>query len=141
MTPTRAEDIAMGDSLPTLVIPVTATLVASGAIATRDFMPVHHDRDYAAEQGAPDIFMNILSDTGYCSRFLTDWSGPDSRLTHLSIRLGVPVFPGHTLTYTGEVAGVTTADGECVVEVAFRAVTELGDHVTGSAVVTLPLGV
>jgi hypothetical protein len=61
-------------------------------------------------------------------------------LTHLSIRLGVPVFPGHTLTYTGEVAGVATADGECVVEVAFRAVTDLGDHVTGSAVLTLPLG-
>ena len=54
---------------------MTATLIAAGAIATRDFMPVHHDRDYAARQGAPDIFMNILSDTGYCSRFLTDWGG------------------------------------------------------------------
>jgi acyl dehydratase len=140
VTSRRVDDIVVGEVLPTLVIPVTATLVAAGAIATRDFMPVHHDRDYAAEQGAPDIFMNILSDTGYCSRFLTDWSGPDSRLTHLSIRLGVPVFPGHTLTYTGEVAGVTRADGECVVEVAFRAATDLGDHVTGSAVLTLPLG-
>ena len=43
---------------------MTATLIAAGAIATRDFMPVHHDRDYAGRQGAPDIFMNILSDTG-----------------------------------------------------------------------------
>ena len=27
--------------------PVTATVIVAGAIATRDFMPVHHDRDYA----------------------------------------------------------------------------------------------
>jgi len=138
MTP-RAADVSVGDVLPSLQIPVTATLVAAGAIATRDFMPVHHDREYAAEQGAPDIFMNILSDTGYCSRFLTDWAGPDARVTHLSIRLGVPVFPGHTLTYTGEVAGVTASGDECVVEIAFRAVTDLGDHVTGSATLTVPL--
>ena len=89
-----------------MVINVTPTRVVAGAIASRDFMPVHHDRDYANQQGAPDIFMNILSDTGYCSRFLTDWAGPDAMITRLAIRLGVPVFPGHTLTYTGSVAAL-----------------------------------
>jgi len=129
----------VGDALPPLAIPMTATLIAAGAIATRDFMPVHHDRDYAAAQGAPDIFMNILSDTGYCSRFLTDWAGPDARITRLAIRLGVPVFPGHTLTYTGSVISVDVVDGERVVEVGFRAAGDLGDHVTGTASLTLPL--
>jgi len=129
---------AVGDRLPTLTIPVTATLIAAGAIATRDFMPVHHDRDYAAEQGAPDIFMNILSDTGYCSRFLTDWAGPDAMVTRLAIRLGVPVFPGDTLVYTGEVAACSVQGDEDVVEVAFRAATDLGDHVTGTATLTFP---
>ena len=89
-----------------MVIDVTPTRVVAGAIASRDFMPVHHDRDYANQQGAPDIFMNILSDTGYCSRFLTDWAGPDAMITHLAIRLGVPVFPGHTLTYTGPITAL-----------------------------------
>ena len=138
MTRSRSAGPAVGDPLPTLTIPVTATLIAAGAIATRDFMPVHHDRDYAAEQGAPDIFMNILSDTGYCSRFLTDWAGPDAMVTRLAIRLGVPVFPGHTLVYTGEVAGCSVQGDEDVVEVAFRAATDLGDHVTGTATLTLP---
>ena len=27
-------------------------------------MPVHHDRDYAKQQGAPDMFMNILTTNG-----------------------------------------------------------------------------
>ncbi|MGD0882818.1 MAG: acyl dehydratase [Acidimicrobiales bacterium] len=131
--------IAVGDTLTPLEIDVTATLVAAGAIATRDFMPVHHDRDYANVQGAPDIFMNILSDTGYCSRFLTDWAGPDAMVRHLAIRLGVPVFPGTMLRYTGEVTGVSVEGDEVVVEIGFRATTPLGDHVTGSARLTLPV--
>jgi acyl dehydratase len=134
------DSIEVGTLLPPLEIDVTATLVAAGAIATRDFMPVHHDRDYANAQGAPDIFMNILSDTGYCSRFLTDWAGTDAMLRRLAIRLGVPVFPGDRLVYTGEVTAVTAEAGEGVVEIGFRANTPLGDHVTGTATLTLPLG-
>ncbi len=130
----------VGDELPAMVIDVTPTRVVAGAIATRDFMPVHHDREYANEQGAPDIFMNILTDTAYCSRFLTDWAGPDAMITNLSIRLGVPVFPGHTLTYTGSIAGLREAGDEGVVDVELRALNELGEHVSGTASLTLPLG-
>ena len=111
----------------------------AGAIATRDFMPVHHDRDYANRQGAPDIFMNILSDTAYCSRFLTDWAGPDAMVTRLAIRLGVPVFPGHTLTFTGSVTALEHRDGEVVLGVTFTGASDLGDHVTGTAELRLPL--
>ena len=130
--------VGAGDTVPALEIQVTATLIAAGAIATRDFMPVHHDRDYANSQGAPDIFMNILSDTGWCSRFLTDWAGPDAMIRGLAIRLGVPVFPGTTLVYTGEVTRVSPDAEGWEVEVEFRATTPLGDHVTGTARLSFP---
>jgi acyl dehydratase len=130
--------IGVGDALPALAIPVTATMIVAGAIATRDFMPVHHDKAYANAQGAPDIFMNILSDTGYCGRFLTDWAGPEAMVKRVAIRLGVPVFPGHVLTYTGTVTAKSEAGGEGLVEIAFRAANELGDHVSGTAVLSLP---
>jgi acyl dehydratase len=129
----------VGDRLPELVLEVTATRIVAGAIATRDFMPVHHDRSYANSQGAPDIFMNILSDTGYCSRFLTDWAGPEAMIRRLAIRLGVPLFPDTLLTYSGTVTGTRTEGGEGIVEVELTASTPLGDHVTGTAVVSLPL--
>ena len=138
--PPEPRSIAVGDALGALELDMTATLIAAGAIATRDFMPVHHDRAYANAQGAPDIFMNILSDTGYCSRFLTDWAGPEAMVRRLAIRLGVPVFPGDRLVYTGEVTAVGADADEVAVEVAFRATTPLGDHVTGTATVTLPAG-
>jgi len=135
----RWEEIAEGDPLPDMVIEVTATRIVAGAIASRDFMPVHHDRQYANAQGAPDIFMNILSDTGYCSRFLTDWAGPEAMVARLAIRLGVPLFPDTTLTYSGSVVATREEGGEGIVEVALRAATDLGDHVTGTATLRLPL--
>jgi acyl dehydratase len=131
-------EIRVGDTLPALVIHVTASVIVAGAIATRDFMPVHHDRDYANAQGAPDIFMNILSDTAYCSRFLTDWAGPEAMVKKLAIRLGVPVFPGSTLTYTGTVTGTSRTGDEGMVEVELRATNNLGDHVSGTAVLSVP---
>ena len=48
-----AGTVSVGDELDPLVIDVTATLIVAGAIATRDFMPAHHDRDFANAQGAP----------------------------------------------------------------------------------------
>lgn len=132
------DEIHVGDEVAPLEIGVTATMIVAGAIATRDFMPVHHDRDYANTQGAPDIFMNILSSNAYCSRFLTDWAGPETMIRQLSIRLGVPVFPGSTLRFTGTVTGTSQADGAGIVEIEFRATTDQGEHLTGTAVLDLP---
>jgi acyl dehydratase len=132
--------ISVGDSLPDLVIDVTATRIVAGAIASRDFMPVHHDKTYANLQGAQDIFMNILSDTGYCSRFLTDWAGPEAMIRRLDIRLGVPLFPDTTLTYRGSVTATREDGDEGIVEISLAGTTPLGDHVTGTAVLSLPLG-
>jgi acyl dehydratase len=135
---TAWDEVQVGDELPALSIDVTATVIVAGAIASRDFMPVHHDREYANAQGAPDIFMNILSTTGHCSRFLTDWAGPEAMVTRLAIRLGVPTFPGTTLTFTGRVVGTEQQGDEGLVEVELRATNDLGDHVTGTATLTLP---
>ena len=132
-------DIRVGDAVTAMRIDVTATVIVAGALATRDFMPVHHDRDYANTQGAPDIFMNILSDNGYCSRFLTDWAGPEAMLRKIAIRLGVPSHPGSTLDFTGTVTGKSRSGGEGIVEVEFRATNDRGDHLSGTAVLGLPL--
>ncbi|MCU1394346.1 MAG: acyl dehydratase [Ilumatobacteraceae bacterium] len=134
-------DVAVGDQLPELVIDMTATVVVAGAIATRDFMPVHHDRNYANAQGSPEIFMNILSDTAYCSRFVTDWAGPEAMVRSLKIRLGGPAYANTILTYTGSVTAVTALDaGEALVEVTLRAMNDYGEHVSGTLTVNLPAG-
>ena len=134
----RWSDINLGDEVTPLEIPLTTTMIVAGAIASRDFMPVHHDRDYANKQGSPNLFMNILTSNGYCVRFLTDWAGPEAMITKLAIRLGVPSFPDDPLRFTGSVTGKNSgADGENFVEVTFKASNSLGDHVSGTAVLSL----
>jgi uncharacterized protein len=133
-----------GEQLPDLNLDVTATVVVSGAIASRDFMPVHHDRDYAQAQGAPDIFMNILTSNGYVARYVTDWAGPQARLRRIAVRLGAPCVPGHVLRFTGHVESDTverdgSGNGDLrVVQVRLRAANTFGDHVTGTVTLDIP---
>ena len=136
-------DVAVGDELPTLELPITRTLITSGAIASRDYQDVHHDHVLSKERGSPDIFMNILTTNGLVGRYVTDWSGPRSRLLDVSIRLGAPNYPDCTMTFTGSVKekGPLADDGQTgVVTVAIRGANHLGDHVTGTVKVVLPLG-
>ncbi len=127
-----------GEELPPFVLKVTATVIVAGAIASRDFMPAHHHTEYARAQGAPDMFMNILTTNGYVSRYVTDWSGPEAILRRISIRLGGPAVPGSDLRFTGQVTSRRTDADEDMLDVAVRAVNDLGDHAVGSVELTLP---
>jgi acyl dehydratase len=133
-TSLRYDDVQAGDELPTLVIPLTRTLIVATAIASRDYQDVHHDPGLAQERGSPDIFMNILSTNGFVGRFVTDWAGPDAVLKSVKIRLGAPNHPGDTMTMTGQV----TEKHDGVVEVAIRGANDIGDHVTGTVALELP---
>ncbi len=142
-TTLRFEEVAVGDALPELVLPITRTLVVSGALASRDYQDVHHDSVLAVERGSKDIFMNILTTNGLVGRYVTDWAGPGAVLTDVDIRLGAPNYPDDTMTLTGSVTardGSVDADGRGAVEVTLRGANRLGDHVTGTVRLLLPAG-
>mgnify|MGYP001098873841 CR=1 FL=1 len=130
----RLEEISVGDRLPELRIPITRTLIVAGALATRDFEDVHHDPQRAIERGAPDTYMSINNTNGLIGRYVTDWAGPAARLTSLSTRLGVPNYPGDTMTLTGE---VTAVDGDTVT-VAVTGANSRGAHATSKVTLRLP---
>ena len=71
----RFEDIATGQALPALAIPITVPLIAGGAIATRDYFPGHHDLEAARALGSPHIFMNILTTSALVQRFVEESAG------------------------------------------------------------------
>ena len=134
-----AEKVSVGDELPPFELAVTSTVIVAGAIASRDFMPAHHDPVFARAQGAPDMFMNILTTNGYVIRFVTDWAGPEAMVKRSAIRLGAPAVPGKPLRFTGRVVAKREGSGECELDVAIRAANDLGDHATGTVTLTLPL--
>ncbi len=129
-------DVAAGHELPALDVPITTTLVVAGALASRDYTPVHHDKAAAQAQGMQDVFMNILTTNGLVGRFVTDWAGPDAIVKGVSIKLGAPNLPGDTMHMSGVVASVET--GEATVEVSVTGSNSWGDHVTGTVKVALP---
>jgi acyl dehydratase len=114
-------------TLPILSVEVTPTLVIAGALATRDFQDVHHDRDRAVARGSKDIFLNILTTTGLVQRYVLDWA-PDAVITRISLKLGVPCHADDTLTFTGSVSAV---DGD-VTTVEVVGTNSLGAHVTAT---------
>ena len=126
--------VDVGTELPELAIDITTSLVVGGALASRDFTPVHHDKKAAQAAGMPDVFMNILTTNGLVSRYITDWAGPDAVIRNVSIRLGTPNTPGETMTMRGKV--IELSDETATVEVA--GANSWGDHVTGTVKVALP---
>lgn len=131
-------DVKTGDALPGLEIPLTTSLIVGTALASRDFTPVHHDKGAAQAAGVDDVFMNILTTNGLVGRFVTDWAGPESRITSVAIRLGTPNMPGDTMKLSGSVKSVDPGSGTAEVEVV--GANAWGNHVTGSVTVELPGG-
>jgi hypothetical protein len=129
--------VEVGDTLPELRIPITPTLIVAGAIASRDYQDVHHDRDLAQQKGSADIFMNILTTNGLVGRYISDWAGSDAIIKKVSIRLGAPNYPYDTMTLAGAVRS-KDADGTVTVEITGK--NKLGDHVTGTVQVVVPDG-
>ena len=108
------DQVAVGDALPELVHEVTATSVILGALASRDWRPMHHDRDFAQQRnGTRDIFMNTPNQAAWLERFITDWAGPKARIGRYKFRMGDAICPGDTMAFSGKVENVDTDDQGC----------------------------
>lgn len=107
-------DVSAGDTLPELAYDVTATTVVLGALASRDWRPMHHDKDFAQQRnGVRDIFLNTPNQAAWFERFVTDWSGPRGRLGRMKFRMKDSVFPGDRMVFRGRVDKVETDDAGC----------------------------
>jgi len=108
------DDVHEGDALPTLTYDVSATTVVLGALAARDWRPMHHDHDFAVNRnGTQDIFMNTPNQAAWFERYITDWTGPTGRLGRMKFRMKGSVFPGDTMALDATVQSVGVDDVGC----------------------------
>ena len=106
--------VAPGDQIPPLGYDVTATTVILGALATRDWRPMHHDRDFAQQRnGVKDIFLNTPNQAAWFERYVEDWTGPTGRLGRMKFRMRNSVFPGARMLFRGTVEKVGTDERSC----------------------------
>ncbi len=118
MTTTRApftiEAVKPGQVLPELAVDVSATTVVLGALASRDWRPMHHDKDFAQQRnGVRDIFLNTPNLAAWYERYVSDWAGPTGRLGRMRFRMRDSIFPGDRMVFAGSVERVTTDDANC----------------------------
>ncbi|MCG3168863.1 MAG: hypothetical protein CALGDGBN_00373 [Pseudomonadales bacterium] len=108
------DQVKEGDELPSLTQHVTATTVVLGALASRDWRPMHHDRDFAINRnGVRDIFINTPNNAAWFERFVTDWTGPRGRLGRMKFRMNDSVFPGDDMVLGGRVTGTSIDAAGC----------------------------
>ncbi|MFL3655603.1 MAG: acyl dehydratase [Halioglobus sp.] len=130
-------EVSVGDKLPAADIDITTGLVVCGALATRDFEPVHHSKAAAQAVGLPDVFMNILTSQGLMTRYATDWSGPEAVVKSVDLRLGAPNIPGMLMTVSGEVTALNKQTG--LVDLAVTGENNIwGMHMQGTVQLALP---
>jgi acyl dehydratase len=134
-------DVAVGDALSELSYPVTATTVVLGALASRDWRPMHHDKDFAVERnGTHDIFLNTPNQAAWFERFVTDWTGPFGRLGRMTFRMLGSIFPGDTMVFRGTVTDAGVDETGCGWVSVDISVSVDGDaKTTCAARVALPL--
>lgn len=82
-----------------LTIDVSTSLVVAGALASRDFEPVHHDPSVADAAGASGVVMNTYTHLGFCGRLLAGADGDLVRTTSVALRMRAPALPGDRITY------------------------------------------
>lgn len=135
------DQVGVGDVLPTLTYAVSATTVVLGALATRDWRPMHHDHAFAVQRnGVRDIFLNTPNQAAWFERYLTDWTGPHGRPGRMRFQMKDSVFPGDTMAISGTVTGVGVDQAGCGWIDVDLDLTVGGDSKTGcSARIAVPV--
>ncbi len=114
MAELTVKDVQKGGELPRLAVDVNATTIILGALASRDWRPMHHDRDFAQQRnGVRDIFMNTPNLAAWFERYVTDWTGPKGRPGRMKFRMRDSIFPGDRMIFNGVVEKVETDDVGC----------------------------
>ncbi len=134
------EQVRPDEPLPALSYEVSATTVVLGALAARDWRPMHHDHHFAVHRnGTRDIFMNTPNLAAWFERYLTDWTGPHGRIGRMTFRMTDSIYPGDTMVFEGRVRDTSVDASGCgwaTLEVGVR----VGDRVctTCQARVAIP---
>ena len=120
------EDVEVGQDIPnsyTLKLDITRfVLQVSG---TQDYYPVHHDREFAKIQGAPDAFVNTGFLTAATGRLITYWIGPEGWLSKYSIQMRQMNLFGDTMTVKGKVTDKYVKEKDHFVEADVWCETDL----------------
>lgn len=89
-TPRYAE-VAVGQQLPELVLPVRRVDLVRYAGASGDLNPIHWNQRVAQQVGLPDVIAHGMLTMALAARALTGWVGDPGRVLDYGVRFTRPV--------------------------------------------------
>jgi 3-hydroxybutyryl-CoA dehydratase len=132
-----------GDALPTVERLITQERIQRYAEASGDFNPVHVDADFAAgSQFGRTIAHGMLVAASISEMMMMAFANEWPSTGRLKLRFRAPVYPGDTITASGQVKRIVEQDGATLISSAVVVKRQTGeDAITGEATVTLPVEV
>lgn len=130
-------DATVGDTGPSVVVEdLGVEDFVRYAGASGDFNPMHYDESFATAAGSEGVFGQGMLTAGILSHMVHDWFGLQN-LRSFTTRFEDRVWPGDTLTATGEIIRIDSETG--VVEADIWVENQDGEQVvTGSSVAEPP---
>lgn len=116
-------DVAVGVDLPVISVDVTYKMAILHVAGGWDYMPGHHEPEYARRQGVKNIFLNTLFHQSMVDRTITDWAGPLTFLLRRKIAMRGQIYPGDTIKGVAKVTRVWRGpddDGRIDLDVVIR---------------------
>lgn len=133
------EDVKLGEELPVLVKRPSAIQIFRYAAVTWNAHRIHFERDYALQEGHPDILVQGPMHGAFLAQLVSDWIGPRGRLLTLDWRNRGRAIPGDTLTCTGRVVARRIEAEPHQIEIELLEANQRGETCAlGRATVSLP---
>ncbi|MGW5643092.1 MaoC family dehydratase [Saccharopolyspora sp. NPDC003752] len=137
----RMSEVAVGDQLPVLSVPLTRADLVRYAGASGDFNPIHWNERVATEVGLPDVIAHGMLTMAVAGRLVSEWTGDPGAIVHYGVRFTRPVVvpddgTGALVELSGKVAKKND-DGTVKVSITARSADQ-GVLGGASATVRLP---
>ena len=83
--------IEVGTTLPERVFTINRELLKAYADASGDQNPIHQNEEFALSVGLPNVIAHGMLTMALVGKYVTDWAGGASNVTHYGARFIKPV--------------------------------------------------
>ena len=124
--------IEVGAALPTHTFTVNRALLKAYADASGDQNPIHQNEEFAVSVGLPNVIAHGMLTMALVGKYVTDWAGGSSKVTHYGARFVKPVIVPADMDADLTVSAVVSAVEENSITLDLTA-TSAGVKVLGMA--------
>ena len=124
--------IEVGATLPTHTFTVNRALLKAYADASGDQNPIHQNEEFALSVGLPNVIAHGMLTMALVGKYVTDWAGGSSKVTHYGARFVKPVIVPADMDVDLTVSAVVSAVEENSITLDLTA-TSAGVKVLGMA--------